>query len=324
MAQAAPVVEEVPAAVLFGVSAVAFASWLSLFLMRLVVFILVSKIIYNLASFLPSWFGIRHDVQKGIDYVGNKIETYFGEAATAAQHLGSATFNDGWKITKWVGGQIEYLAVETAHGFRVLVESTIPTAITDIVHPLRAAVADATRVISHVERDALREVRKAISKAEAGLAAATGAGEAALLAVHHAIDVTLPNDISLGLGGIRRWIDKTLEKVEGRLTRLEKAIGVGALTGVIIAALAKELPWIRCKNVGSAGKALCGIPVKQLEGLLADFALGLTVILGTLSLQTLATDMQSIVGDLQGEIGHFWRTDVKHTGGDRQIGEPGS
>jgi len=119
---------------------------------------------------------------------------------------------------------------------------------------------------------------------------------------------------------LRDWL-----RYRRRLAWLFAFTSAAGLVAVGIRAL--KLGWLRCSNVGKAGKAICRTDARWLENAL----LGLVAIFGTMSLETLAVQLYAIVGDAAGEVAHFWRTDVGivpthtalgETGGAQFLGKP--
>jgi hypothetical protein len=73
-----------------------------------------------------------------------------------------------------------------------------------------------------------------------------------------------------------------------RLSRLEKLLGIGALTGAVVRVLAKRFPWLFCRNVGKLGRAVCGLNANTLNALTA-------ILFGVL----LVKDYQGLVREMQ-------------------------
>lgn len=288
---------EVPAAVLFVVSAVAFLTFLIIYMLRFGAGVLIRGLLGSLASFLPTLFGIRHSVEHAIDYVGGAVDDALGAAASAAQGVAVQTFNDAWKLTRWVGSAIANLAVETAHGFKVLVTSTIPAAVHDVTEPI-------TRRLGAIEARVLGQIDGAIGRLDDAIAAAKAAAAAAIAAVNrrvraaeHAISSTIPAELGRVESDIRGWTSKQIRRLSRRVSRVEAAVGLTALAGVIVTVIAKELPWIRCRNVGKVGRALCGTSTSSLDRLLEDALLATTLVVATIDLIELSRELQPIIAD---------------------------
>jgi len=116
--------------------------------------------------------------------------------------------------------------------------------------------------------------------------------------------------------GFRRELADLL-KLRRRLAWLFAFTSAAGLVAVGIRAL--KLGWLRCSNVGKAGKAICRTDARWLENAL----LGLVAIFGTMSLETLAVQLYAIVGDGAREVAHFWRTDVGIVPTELELGQTG-
>lgn len=317
------VAPEVPAAGLFAVGLLAALTALFLVFLRFAAITLVGSLMRWIAGalsvipFVGSWTGAL------IDDAINAVDGALGSAIAASEKLAVSTLHDSWKLTVWVGSSIANLATETLHGFNVLVTHTIPSAVEDAVGHLRGRVETIETTISHLDKAAIKEVRTDIAGVRHEAAAAERRITRDIATVDHAITSTLPRAIGRDLGELRGWTSKQIRRLARRLSAVEDALSLAALSGVIIGVIARELPWIRCKNVGKAGKALCGLPIAQVEKLLAELTLGLTAIFGTLSLESLAKDLQAIIGGVSTEVLHFWRADAAGSLVDPGPGESG-
>lgn len=317
------VAPEVPAAGLFVIGLVAAVTALFLVLLRFSAVTLIGGLLRwlaHLVSWVPFVGGLTED---GINAGINAVDEALGAAVAASTGLASSMIHDAWKLTVWVGDTIADLATSTAHAVTAIVTSTIPNAVHSITHPITLSIgAIETRVLS-IERAALKDLRGKINAARAAAAGALVLVTTRIHAAEHAITTTIPADLAGIETDIRGWTSKQLRRLTRRMSAVEEAIGLTALTGLIVAVIARQLPWIRCPNVGRAARQLCGMPVTQVEKLLADLALGATLIFGTLSLSQFAKQMQGIVGEAASEVSHFWRADVTSIRSDRQPGQTG-
>lgn len=124
----------------------------------------------------------------------------------------------------------------------------------------------------------------------------------------------------------RLWKDVTVPfgRTIAQLKKWRRTLlWLGAFTGasalVSHALLKMGLNWIRCKNVGKTGKAICRAPTKWLENLL----LGTVAIFGTISLRVFAKEVYGLTRDAADQINRFWRNDLKVTGANPGLGEIG-
>lgn len=320
-AAAAP---EVPAAALFLVGLLAGITAVFLVFLRFGAVTLIGGLLRWLVKQLPHIPYVSDSVNKFVNAGVNAVDEVLGAAISASSGLAITTLHDSWKLTLWVGDALAGLATSTAHAINVLVTSTIPAA---VEHPVRFVQKQLDALIAnvtHLQQTIKQNVAAAVAALTATVARNASRAEHAIASAEHSITTAVPRLVGREVADVRGWTQKQLRRLSRRLTRVEEAVGLTALAGVIVAVIAREIPWVRCRNVGKVGKTLCGMPVSQLERLLADFALGATAIFGTLSLETLAKDTQKLVGGLGGEVRHFWRADVKAVARDRQPGQPGA
>lgn len=124
----------------------------------------------------------------------------------------------------------------------------------------------------------------------------------------------------------RLWKDvtvpfgRTITQIRKRLRSLAWLGAFASASALVSAALVKMgLSWVRCKNVGRTGKAICRAPTKWLENLL----LGTVAIFGTISLRVFAKEVYDLTRDAADQINKFWRNDLKATGANPGLGEIG-
>lgn len=111
--------------------------------------------------------------------------------------------------------------------------------------------------------------------------------------VEHATAVAIPGELE--------WLrerDRTLERAYESLRERIHGIGartIGLASAAVTAVALSRLgaSWIRCSNVKSIGRRLCGTDPRFLEDLLA----GSLAIVGTISIVEFARELQGIVGE---------------------------
>lgn len=319
----AAVVPEVPAIGLFAVGLLAALTAVFLVFLRFAAVTLIGSFARWMAKALKVIPFVGGWTAGVIDDAVNTVDLALGAAIAASEKLAVSAIHDSWKLTRWVGATIAHLSTETLHAFNVLVTHTIPNAVEDAVGHLRGRVETIETTIEHLDKTAIAEVRSDIASVRREAAAGERLITRDIAAAEHAITTTLPHAISRDVSEIRGWTSKQLRRLARRLSAVEEALTLGALTAVVVGVLARELPWIKCRNVAKTGKALCGLPITQLEKLLADLTLGLTAIFGTLSLESLAKDLQAIIGGVSTEVLHFWRADTTGALVDPGPGESG-
>lgn len=271
----------------------------------------------HLVSWVPFVGGLTED---GINAGINAVDEALGAAVAASTHLAVSMIHDLWKLTLWIGDTIADLATSTAQAIDALVTSTIPNAVHALTHPITLTVAEIEARIGRVERHALADVRNAIRAVKAATAGALVLVTNRIRAAEHSIASTLPAELGRVETDIRGWTSKQLRRLTRRMSAVEEAIGLTALTGLIVTVVARELPWIRCPNVGRAAKSLCGMPVSSIEKLLADVALAATLITIPLSLVAFADELQTVLGTVNEQVIEFWGADTSPNSGDRKLG----
>jgi hypothetical protein len=73
-----------------------------------------------------------------------------------------------------------------------------------------------------------------------------------------------------------------LAEARARIKRIEKALGLGVLAGLIYKVLARVAPWLFCRNVKKLGNVACGINPNTMNALTA-------LLLGTMAISNLET-----------------------------------
>lgn len=311
---------EVPAAGLFVVGLVAALLALFLVLLRFGAVTLIGgllRFLSNIVSWVPF---VGHLTEEGVNAGVNFVDKVLGEAVAASTGLAVSMLHDAWKLTVWVGDTIADLATSTAHAVTTIVTSTIPNAVHAITHPITMSVAAIEARIGRVERHALADIRRGINAVKAATAGAIVLVTNRIRAAEHTIGTSIPAELGRVEADIRGWTSKQIRRLGGRLSAVEEAVGLTALTGVIVGVIARELPWIRCPNVGRAARSLCGMPVNSIEKLLADAAIAATLITIPLSLVEFANELQSVVGGINGQVLEFWGANTSPNKGDRQLG----
>lgn len=235
----------------------------------------------------------------------------------------------GWMV--WIfqatADEVAGLAEDTGRAFQFVRRSLIPTLITAALLGPTSALRLLQGQVGQLLRNPAQVVHKTVRVLAPGLAALQGrvraleakveaigaAAPAAVLAPP--ISITIPKP-GVAVDELTRGIDAIKKKL-GRVTRVLSPVGIaGLVAGALLATL--KLPWLKCRNVDKAGRALCGLNADVLEGMLA----GLVALFGTFALVEFAKYLIPVAGEVGGEVTHFWRADVAHQGGDRALGSP--
>ncbi len=124
-----------------------------------------------------------------------------------------------------------------------------------------------------------------------------------LRALERDIATTIPGAIER-LGARERAAERRLRGLLGRLSRVDKAtVGLGAAGLVAIALSRIGIGFLRCTNIRSGGRRLCGMDAGAVEDILA----GTLLIVGSISIVEFAEELQTIMGDAESGIRGFIR-----------------
>jgi len=256
------------------------------------------------AQALTGW--LAHSL-KGIPILGHIAADAVESAGRwVSNSLAAAFYSAERPVVAWFSGLNDwvkfvivgplYLPWELLRLQRWLVGTAIPDAVKARGVPAKL-VTNLWQYVHRVEREALAHAR---------------AAEAAAVRRAHALVAGLAHELPVPFG-------RTLAQIRARLRRLERITAGGLAVAAVVTALARlGLGWVKCRNVGNVGRALCRTNAGWLENAL----LGLVAIFGTLSLVDLAKLTQGITGELVADTRHFWRADVAPAARQRAFGSP--
>lgn len=221
-----------------------------------------------------------------------------------------------------IGNGIEALAGDTLGALDELRRVTIPGAIGLVFGPL------AKLVYSLGQRVAALAAQAAEAAMHPGriLSHTIHTATTVYKTVYKTAYVTVPAAITKAVaipGASIGWLEREATGLEKWVRAHAKDLTVAGIAGLVVGAIAREWPSLRCKNNKSAQKALCGLSPQTFEKILADFALGAVAIFGTIDLRTLATDYGKLIGAVSGEVTHFWRADVSRAPANPGLGDTG-
>lgn len=295
------VAPEIPAAGLFLVSLVAFFAWLMLLGLRFGIATPIAALLRWMGKKV-SWIPFVGGITESAIFAATQfVDDALANAALAVERVGVRFLHDAFKITVWVADSLYDLADATASALETLVTHTIPAAVKAVGHPIAQRLDGIDARIRSVEREALAELRVGIDRLtrrgeqltralEARIAAATGA---------------LAGKVAGELGDVRGWVSGELgtfkRTVNRRLTKTEEAVGIAALTGTVLAIIARRMPWFRCSNVGKFGKGLCKADTRFVDGLLD----GAILLASAISIVELAKECQDFTDEVEAGIRFF-------------------
>lgn len=154
-----------------------------------------------------------------------------------------------------------------------LVRHEVPRLIDGAIQHIGKAVHTITKIVPGVTKTIVKlpKLTRAQAKALIGAAVATYVGPYLIplrwLRAHwHALTVALDHALPVPFG-------RTVAQIRRRLRRLEKITAGGLAVGVVAMALGRlGLGWLRCRNPGRIGKALCRIPGHWSDDLISLFS----------------------------------------------------
>jgi hypothetical protein len=326
---------------------------LAAFLVFLICYMLLVAYKNTLGALLQVLANALHDVSvlgvhplaflaSGITALDSEINAVLSSAVLNTQHAWEKILNITATLLHDTFRNVAEMGEAVERAFRHTTTILLPSKIIERTVPLTKSIADlrrevadlvksgvhATNTITHVvthdiptvvtkvERVTIATTKTVVETSpRIATKVATEAAEAptvALRAATHAIAGVLPRVDTLDreFPSLKKWVE-----------RHTKDLTIGGLAGLLIGGVLAKIgmTWLRCSNVQRYGRNVCTIAPKVIE----DLLLGLTAILGTLSLVELAKQMQGLVSGLEGEIVHFWRADVAPTSSDRSLGKTG-
>lgn len=216
------------------------------------------------------------------------IEVALSETATGAEHATLYLFNHAVHLLVLTGHTIWQLGYRMGEALQGMVHDTIPRIVSVSTHALAVQIHRLGRVESAFELRVAHRITRQVAVLDAELSHDFGRAR-------HGIDV------------LRRDLTRAEHEVghlTGRLSRVEKLLGVAAFAGLLVRALERlGLKWLRCGNVTKAGRRVCGMDPSLLDSLLLDTL----VVAGALSLVEFAKEVQGIEQEVATGVRWFWR-----------------
>lgn len=263
-----PLVEAAPAIPYIAVALTAIVAWLVVYGLRLTIVTWLGGLLHWMTGIFNLPFGIGNPIQGTVDKGIHYVASLLADAALALENTIAWCFRGIEQVIRLVGDSMAELAHETLHGFRLLVESTIPAIVRELTHPLWKGIDQAEGRLRAIEREALQRLHLGIDTLRRDLAEATQRAEAAARSTAASLERRL--------GIITHGVEAELQDVVGytrrnlnvRLRRIEELLATGAIATAALAVLSREIPWFRCTNVQRLGRSACRFPVQLLEALL--------------------------------------------------------
>jgi hypothetical protein len=255
----------------------------------------IKRLVFKAASFLA----------KSVLYVERQVRASLSHAAAASLGLITGWLNSLAALAHYGFAEVEHLGNDVADALGYLVHHRIPAMIHAIAHPIDVR-ARAALGLSHRSISLIRELDHRLSR---GIDRLRHEIASVILARLHGIDRLLRDTVlprvratERAIGGViardipglragERALEREALDLRARIGRIEKALGLGLLAGVVYKILARVAPWLFCRNVNQLGRAACGLDSSALNGLLG-LLLGLAAIedLETLARFTIAIE----------------------------------
>lgn len=216
------------------------------------------------------------------------IQSALSHWAHSHLHVLTKFFIGHATIAHHTNRELEAISETNAYAFDRFHHHVMPQAIARKVTPVKAeaAAAHSLGLKANARWRAEQKARQRSIDRLGKRAAAIAAAAAALGAlVHHRIQPKVrAHDRAIG-----HSIPKRFARDEAWLRRLQKAVGIAALTGLLIKVIARRWPWLFCRNWKRIGPQVCRMD----PTLLGDLFQALTLVGGTLSLVEFAKEVQA-------------------------------
>jgi hypothetical protein len=198
-------------------------------------------------------------IEKGTSWLFHRVRKDVGDALVARlaplAHWLSALGSREELLLDAVAG----VADDTAHALSWLRRHTVPLLIRVAVAPVHALAQEASRTAHR----AIGLAHKAERDFAIGIDRLDHRLTAHFTRVFHGIDEFIHAHVLPRVRAVERAIAVTIPRrlwrIEHRLGRIEKALGLGLLSALVFRVLARVAPWIFCRNVKKLGNRVCGL-----------------------------------------------------------------
>lgn len=277
-----------------------FAAWM----LRLAYAVTLGLLLRLLASKADKVPLIGGKLKRWLTGADMAIADALGRVAQANEIVLSKFFYGLGVVTDQVNDTIVDLAKSMYVTFDAVIHGEIPN------HAKRANAPIAKRIKDETGRSAARDRAQRRSIDDLG-ARSRARDKAEATARARGIDrlqdeirnVVLPRVRALRgeIADVRGYTARQVRAVSRRVSRLEAALGAGAIAAVGLGVLSRAFPYWRCTNVKAFNRALCRAPVGALDDLLLLALTGVS----SLSIVALAEELQDLM-DPATEAVHRW------------------
>ena len=285
----------------------------------ILVALLLTKALFGVTNTVIGWIpGVSSWAKGPLHKIEQKLISKMSEAATGVEaavawswhvlasttaqlaheiaHVASAGERIAWYVTTRYPVKVLHAIGKRVGGETIVIRKTVTV--------IQRAARATARELSHPESGVIAEGVKIGTRAIAAeLAAAERWINTRGRWLNREITVDIPHDLAhlrerdLSLG-------RGYEYLRDLLRRHERLLGAGALTAATAFALSKLGGWwIRCDNWRNIGRRVCGMNPSLLEDLLA----GTVLVVGGISIEAFARELQTLMGDAEAGIRGFIR-----------------
>lgn len=230
-------------------------------------------------------FGFVADVFRSVDH---HVSHALAVAALNSEKAVAWLWHMTGRLFWWSVHETKHLAIDTWHSLEHFAVTTIP----DAAKWARREAVEVARRITH-EEAALRRA----ADARIGHLAHVAEADAlhGIRAAEHALDWSEAQVGALG---------RDLTGLKARVEALAHRLSPAALVALIGATIFTEfgLGWLRCHNVGRAGKRLCGLGVDAIDALL----LGTLAVEGAVSLVGITNELVDLADEIVPTVTGFF------------------
>lgn len=228
------------------------------------------------------WLGSK--VTGPIHSIEARLTGALGDAIAGIDTRMGRSLHELAAVFEWIGSEIERNASTLLTVVQALTGTVtygeLRAALADIRrvtsalrHRADHALADIARLERAVEHAAAGKIGAAIHDATRPIAGELQAVERATLPRIRAVENELAGVVEPDIAALRERA-RTLEQEAIRAFEWArgqwKVLSVGAVAAAVAVALERlGLGWVKCRNVGRVGRAICGLPTRLLEDLLA-------------------------------------------------------
>lgn len=229
------------------------------------------------------WFGSYHvlgPVADAIEWVADSVSHLLAVAALETENAAASLWHMTGRLFWWTVHETKALSVDLWHALEHTVVVTVPDA-AKWAH--REAIKVAHRLVN-VEAATARAAEAELSHL---VHVAEHDAQVGIAVAEHALDWS-----EAEVGAL--WRD--LDGLKGKLEQLSHRLAPAALVALIGATIFQRfgLGWLRCGNVGKAGKTLCGLETGLVDALL----LGTLAVEGRVSLVGMANELVALSGEI--------------------------